>query len=205
MSEKQLDFLNIFEPSKHEIENIDEGESENKEVLEDQKVVEKKEDLISDSLIKREKEIKKEAEIKLKRLEILRSGEESLKISDFADIMPEIKAYETRMLMLRAAYEAASPGDDKSRAYQTLVNPDMYDEEVHRDSARLYLKYLEVSKREMKQRTSQLKLQKKDKKIKTSGERKANKQKTYEEKLKSPENESRKWVSGRDRAVEKFE
>jgi len=81
----------------------------------------------------------------------------------------------------------------------------MYDEEVHRDSARLYLKYLEVSKREMKQRTSQLKLQKKDKKIKTSGERKANKQKTYEEKLKSPENESRKWVSGRDRAVEKFE
>ncbi|MDP3836934.1 MAG: hypothetical protein Q8Q67_02440 [bacterium] len=188
MSEKQLNFLNIFEPSKHEIENIDEDDVKNEEGIEacaaDKDTEAKKEDLISESLIKREEALKKEAEIKLKRLKLLRAREDLLKIADFADIMPEIKAYEIRMLMLRASYEAALPGEDKQRAYQTLVNPDLHDEEIYRDSARLYLKYLEVAKQEMSLQAAQEKSHKKDIKTKPVQWNKG---------------------SGRDRAVEKFE
>jgi len=150
MPEKQLNFLNIFEPSKHEIENIDKDDVEDEEEqsidTEAQGTEEKKEeDLISDSLIKREEKIKKEAEIKLKRLRLLQTNRE-IPLSDFEDIMPEIKAYEIRLAMLRAIYENATPGPDKQKAYQKLVNPDLYDEEMHRDSARLYLKYLDSLK-----------------------------------------------------------
>lgn len=192
MSEKQLNFLNIFEPSKHEIENIDDGEIENEEVLNNQEVEEKKEDLISESLIKREEEIKKEAERKLKRLNILKAGEDSLTVADFEELMPEIKAYEIRILMLKAVYQNATPGADKEKAYLKIVNPDIHDDEAHRDSARLYLKYLEVCKREEKRRTLQLQSQAKHKKA----------QPKINKKIKAAE-----WKkgSGRDRAVAKFE
>lgn len=148
MSEKQLNFLNIFEPSKHEIENIDEAAIENEEEFETdtetQGVEAKKEELISESLIKREEEIKKEAEIKLKRLRLLQTNDD-IPLSEFEDIMPEIKTYALRLSMFRKDYQTLVAGDAKQKAYLILTNP-VHDDEEYRDSARLYLKYIKAMK-----------------------------------------------------------
>ncbi|MBN2884949.1 hypothetical protein JXE04_03415 [Patescibacteria group bacterium] len=205
MSEKQLNFLNIFEPSKHEIENIDEDVIENEEEqstdTETQGTEEKKEDLISDALIKREEEIKKEAEIKLKRLYLLQSSDDDIELSEFDDIMPEIKSYEVRMAMFRAEYEAAQPGKDKEKIYNKLVNPDVLDEDTYRDSASLYLKYLRILRQDEKNKIVALR-------IKETQEKEERRRKRKEaEARRNQKNKSKTWKngSGRDRAVEKFE
>ncbi|MDD2680657.1 MAG: hypothetical protein PHE20_00975 [Patescibacteria group bacterium] len=153
MGIEQTNFLHIFDDTGAE-KKLDSSDSQAEIIKEDVHIEdisnEKKEYLISEALINREEEIKKEAERSLKRLRLIQTNDD-IPLASFKDIMPEIKAYEIRLSMLRAAYNRAAPGEDKQRAYLVLVSPEINDDEAYRDSARLYFKYLEASKIDAKQ------------------------------------------------------
>jgi len=186
MGIEQTNFLNIFDKTEAEskldlsnspVEMIDEEEAA--VPVKENELSEKPEYLISESLITKEEEIKKEAERKLKCLRLSRASRE-IALSEFEDIMPEIKAYEIRLSMLRAIHEDSAPGEEKQKAYMRLVNPDMYDDEVYRDSARLYLKYLEAVKTDKKQQVFLNRKTSKKKRVDASSfDRKVRKLKNY--------------------------
>jgi hypothetical protein len=185
MGVEQTDFLHIFDETeaakKLDLSNSPVEMIDNEEVkpVKENKLNEKPEYLVSESLITKEEKIKKEAEIKLKRLRLLQTNRD-ISLAEFEDIMPEIKAYGIRLLMLRAAYDKAAPGEEKQKAYLKLVSPDIHDDKAHHDSARLYLKYLEAVKVNKKQRVFLNKKESKKKQDDTSSlDRKIRKLENY--------------------------
>ena len=68
----------------------------------------------------------------------------SPKLEDFQEYMPEIRAYGERMNLFRNNFQKAE-GPEKKKIYEILVRPDLNDEPNLRDSARLYLKFLDVA------------------------------------------------------------
>ena len=158
MSEKQLNFLNIFETSKKEEPSLPEEESfvaadvNNYEDpiafdLEEKRLREEAE------LISREEREKKEIELKRNQRQQLLNSRSSWHPSDFQSVLPEIQQYAERMRSYRALYESSSP-ERKSELYPRLVWPDTYEEPEHREGARLYINYLEAVKREKEQQQS---------------------------------------------------
>lgn len=151
MSEKQLNFLNIFEtsdkkersplPEEESRSAFDENDHEDPTTfdLEEQRLREEAE-LIS----KKEGE---RAELELEQRQQLLYSSLPLRSSDFNIVLPEIKNYAERFRSYRARYQEARL-EDKAALYPRLVWPDTYEEPEYRESARLYLNYLEVVKQE---------------------------------------------------------
>jgi hypothetical protein len=142
-----------------------------------------------------EKELLAEEEFRFKRRQkLLNYGAPSA--TYFEDFLPEIEAYHQRMNSFKIEHDQAPAGEQKNKLYEILVAPQILDEEKYRDSARLYLNYLEAVKQESKEQISQFKFQKKNKKT-------AN----IVKKNKSGIKNSDGWKngSGKDRSIEKFE
>lgn len=155
MSEKQLNFLNIFETSKKEEPSLPEEEfSTIADVnnyedpiafdLEEKRLREEAE------LISRKEREKKEAELKRHQRQELLNSHSPRYPSDFQSVFAEIQQYAERMRSYRALYESSSP-ERKSELYPRLVWPDTYEEPEYREGARLYINYLEALKREKEQ------------------------------------------------------
>lgn len=152
MSEKQLNFLEIFDhqespESLSELSSIPEDRDavESDPVLFDQSEIEQRqaaEQLVAEQLAEQQRQ-----ELLARRQRLL-SANTKVDLSDFREFMPEIQAYYQRLADIKASFDAAAPGEDKQYWYSKLVSPEIYDDFAYQESARLYRRYLEVSKAE---------------------------------------------------------
>lgn len=144
MSEKQLDFIHIFNEAEktpdNSAEDIDVSEeAENDPVAFDELQAEQRREIEKAELAKQQRE--KNDQLKQRRISLLLKTTPT--VAEFNEFMPEIIRYQERMNDFRTAYESASQ-PDKLALYEKMVRPDINDEPLYQDSARLYLKYLEA-------------------------------------------------------------
>lgn len=164
MPEKQLNFVHIF----------DEAEAEKK---------------TADEVLRQEKESAELAEMEEKNIERQRLINDSeAEPDDFQIFCDEIDGYYGRIKAWRQEFKNPETSfEEKSRIHAKLAQPEIFDEPEFRDSARLYLKYLEVIKAsKQKQSQAPAKENERLRKIKKIDKTKLG-------------------LSGRDRAVAKFE
>jgi hypothetical protein len=157
MSEKQLNFLNIFETSKKEEASSSESEylvKNGENDYEDPLVFDLEEKRLREEaeLISRKEREKNELELKRSQRQRLLDSHSPRHPSDFQSVLPEIQQYAERSRSYRAVYESSSP-EQKSELYPRLVWPDTYEEPEYRESARLYINYLEAVKREREEQS----------------------------------------------------
>jgi len=159
MSEKQLNFLNIFETSKKEEPSLPEEESSTTADVNDYEDpiafdLEEKRLREGAELISRKEREEKEIELKRRQRQELLNSHFPRHPFDFQPVLPEIQRYAERVRSYRALYESSSP-ERKSELYPRLVWPDTYEEPEYRESACLYINYLEAVKRENEQQQSE--------------------------------------------------
>jgi len=150
MSEKQLDFLHIFDEEiekKNKAVESDlehDSETEDCDLEENDPLVfeeaEKRRRLEAEAIMKQQEVAQKQLDLENLRFKILNNQEE-LGLSDFAPFMGEIEAYQKRLSNFRQAYEVAKNGPDKEALYRKLVSPQLEEEEDFRESALLYMRY----------------------------------------------------------------
>jgi len=154
MSEKQLNFLHIFDDAnkrdelKAEIQSDDYPENEEEtssDPLEENFQEEQdrlKADKITFAGIKAaEQAARQERYNRLLRLP-------PAKLSLFNEFITEIENYSQRIRQFRQELEQVDPGEEKEKIYKKIVNPNLYDEEEYREIAAIYLNYLEALKNE---------------------------------------------------------
>lgn len=174
MSEKQLNFLEIFdhpegaEPAPEPL--VIEEESDATEldpVLFDQSEVEQRQ--AAERLVMEQRVVQQQQELAARRQRLL-SANTAVDVSDFQEFMPEIQAYYQRLAAIRASFDAAAPGEDKQYWYSKLVSPEIYDDLPYQESARLYRRYFEAKKAEYERGLAQILRNKTEqKKIKQQG------------------------------------
>jgi hypothetical protein len=155
MSEKQLDFLHIFdeeteknnEASEPDLEH--DSEDEDFDLEENDPLVfeeaEKRRRLEAEEIMKQQAVAQKQLELENLRFKIL-NNQADLHLSDFAPFMGEIESYQKRLSDFRRAYEASENGPNKEALYRKLVSPQLEDEEDFRESALLYMRYINFKK-----------------------------------------------------------
>ncbi|MDD3663203.1 MAG: hypothetical protein PHT84_05030 [Candidatus Pacebacteria bacterium] len=155
MSEKQLDFLHIFdeeteknnEASEPDLEH--DSEDEDFDLEENDPLVfeeaEKRRRLEAEEIMKQQAVAQKQLELENLRFKIL-NNQADLHLSDFAPFMGEIESYQKRLSDFRRAYEASENGPNKEALYRKLVSPQLEDEENFRESALLYMRYDKLKK-----------------------------------------------------------
>ncbi len=155
MSEKQLDFLNIFDKSEprdkeRKFEDVlsapddFEGEDDKQDSLDfNQEETYKREEA---ERIFKQQEIDKERSDKIETRKRLLDTRIPSSVMAFEDFLPEIRNYYQRLLSVKEAHKRVS-GEAKLALYNRILWPDIYEEEMYKESARLYLNYLEALQR----------------------------------------------------------
>lgn len=131
MSEKQLNFINIFDEADKEYQA---ELAEKKKREEDDKA-----DLVSPELRKYWQNLEKDEKLFNQRQIIIRS-EDEVALREFSPFMLEINWYIKRMAAFYEARDKAEKGEAWERAHSLVVNPQVVDKKYD-DTARLYLKY----------------------------------------------------------------
>ncbi|MGE5426201.1 MAG: hypothetical protein ACM3PZ_03940 [Bacillota bacterium] len=131
MSEKQLDFLHVFdqprEPEKKEDEDVVDEEGDRQSVRKIE--------------INQEQE-RRDQERRERMIALLQSVDP--KPEDFEEFKPLIEEYSQRLEEIRREYQEAAEQPERLRLYYILVRPDLNDAEEYQGRARLYLKYKEA-------------------------------------------------------------
>lgn len=171
MIDKQLNFLHIFDDAllkksedlkgdQKEINQQDDGDLdmlENDPLLFDEQ--ERKNRQAAEEIFANqeaaEKETKRQAYIKSLRSNILRK-EGSFSVNDFIYFSEELSAYNDRMQSFQAEHQAASTGEEKECLYRKLVSPHLEDEVAYRETALLYLRYLDALQAEKNKKIEEL-------------------------------------------------
>ncbi len=155
MSEKQLDFLNIFDKSEprdkekkfedvlSSPDNSDEEDDKQDPLDFDQEEIYKREQ--ADRIFKQQ-EINQEQTDKIEARKRLLDTRNTPSVMSFEEYLPEIRNYHQRMAAVKEAHKNVS-GEAKLALYNRILWPDIYEEEMYKDSARLYLNYLEALRR----------------------------------------------------------
>ena len=155
MSEKQLDFLHIFDEEiekknkavesdlEHDSEDEDFDLEENDPLVFEE--AEKRRRLEAEAIMKQQEVVQQQLDLENLRFKILNNQAE-LSLSDFTPFMGEIEAYQKRLSNFRQAYEVAKNGPDKEALYRKLVSPQLEDEEAFRESALLWMRYVALQK-----------------------------------------------------------
>lgn len=178
MSEKQLNFINIFDEADKEYQ-VELAAKKKKE--EEDKV-----DLVSPELRKYWQAIEKDKKLIAQRQAIIRSDDE-VPLTEFSPFMLEINWYIKRMAAFYEARDKAEKGEARKRAYRLVVDPQVADTK-YIDTAYLYLKYKAAYDKEEIRRSKeayQLKLAKeKEREAELKKAEKAKKAKEYRQRKK---------------------
>lgn len=146
MSEKQLNFLHIFDD---EIQKAKTSAIENdadQDNLDDSLVFDEKEEEAkrkADELISKQERQEKEAELSSLRERILKNKGD-IRVFNFIPFMEEIENYSRRMKGFQEEFELAAPGIERQKIYDKIIHPNFKDEEKYQESALLYLRYIEA-------------------------------------------------------------
>lgn len=155
MSEKQLDFLNIFDKSEPRdkerkfddvlsaADNSDEEDDKQDPLDFDQEEIYKRAE--ADRIFKQQ-EVDQARTEKMEARKRLLDTRNTPSLMSFEDYLPEIKNYALRLAAVKEAHDRVS-GEAKLALYNRIVWPDIYEEEMYKESARLYLNYLDALRR----------------------------------------------------------
>jgi len=155
MSEKQLDFLNIFDKSEPRdkekkfddvlstADDSDEEDDKQDPLDFNQEEIYKREE--AERIFKQQQADQERADKVEARKRVLDTRNTPPVIA-FEEFLPEIRNYALRLAAVKEAHSRVS-GEAKLALYNRIVWPDIYEEEMYKESARLYLNYLDALRR----------------------------------------------------------
>lgn len=138
MSEKQLNFINIFD---EQIELDQQEKAEKVRIAAEQEA-----DLITPGLLKYWEELQKDEQLSSQRLAIVRTYDD-VSLTELRPFKTEIDWYIERMARFKLACDQAERGESYRRAYDLFVDPDIKDKK-YLDTAKLFIKYREAVKKD---------------------------------------------------------
>lgn len=150
MSEKQLNFINIFDEAAKEYKEEKERSIKEALAIEAPKEVEDYWQIM-----------KQDENLFNQRLAIIRANDE-ISLEEFSPFMIEINWYAKRMAHFYSIKEKSVHGKDLEECHYLVVNPQMVDKK-YSDTASLYLKYksaFEIEQKNLIKEEYQLKIQK---------------------------------------------